>query len=416
MRNKTIYRTNFTPYLELFEPRTAYISELRLQHAWKNLLWKQTRYDTRGRKVRILSPGRHNHSDGPDFLDARIMLNEKLLSGDIELHHRESDWYAHKHHLDPNYNHCILHVIFHTPGSSAEARCAAGNILSTCFVSLEEVLNIEPPGSCRIFSPEKEEYFDLLKKQGWKRVNKKVQYFYDNRLRFPGNVMLYWGLFKACGYRYNEENMIKLFVRFPWAAYCDELLSPRDIIPILNELAGFSSRYPDQRMIRWTHSRTRPAHFPEKRVLWLGKLMTTYYHASLADILYDVCYCKGTFDAMRSSLFDLPELKPPGTVLQKEMFMNTVLPLLESMRKEKKDKEPVYSLIKKKIEDCTITQAYGMVKRFHDQHGIDAKDGRQKSWLISQGVLNIHDNYCSQGMQLNCPICLMEEAEDIFHK
>jgi hypothetical protein len=119
---------------------------------------------------------------------------------------------------------------------------------------------------------------------------------------------------------------------------------------------------------------------------------------------------------MKPALFDLPEINPPGTALQKEMFMNTILPLLESMRKEKGDKEPIYSMIRKMIENCTITQAYGTVKRFHDQHGIDTKDRRQRNWLISQGVLSIRDNYCSQGMQLNCPICLMEEAKNVFPK
>jgi len=87
--------------------------------------------------------------------------------------------------------------------------------------------------------PIKKHISAYYKKQGWERVNKKVRYFYDNRLRFPSDVMLYWGLFKACGYRYNEENMIKLFVLFPWAAYCDELMDGRDIIPMLNDLAGF---------------------------------------------------------------------------------------------------------------------------------------------------------------------------------
>ena len=72
----TKYYKQFTPFLELFEPRTAYISELRLQHAWKNALWMSAREDSKGRTIRILSPGRHNHSDGPDFIDARIMLHD----------------------------------------------------------------------------------------------------------------------------------------------------------------------------------------------------------------------------------------------------------------------------------------------------------------------------------------------------
>ncbi|MCF7831949.1 MAG: DUF2851 family protein [Candidatus Marinimicrobia bacterium] len=410
----TIYRTSFTPYLELFEPRSVYISELRLQHAWKNSLWKQTRYDTKGRKLRILSPGRHNHSDGPDFLDARIMLDEKLLSGDIELHHRPSDWYAHDHHIDHAYDHCILHIVFHEPRSSADARCAARNVLPTCYISLEEVLDMKPPGSCRIFSPNKENYFDLLYKQGWTRVNKKVRYFYDNRLRFPSDVMLYWGLFKACGYRYNEENMIKLFVRFPWAAYCDGLLDRQDIIPILNELGGFSAKKSNE--IRWTRSRTRPVHFPENRVDWLGRLMTLYYRASLSGILYETCRQKGNINEIKFILYNSTTISPPGTFLQKEILLNTILPLMEAMRKENGDKEPLYSLIRDKIENSQTPIVYGVVKRFHDQHDIEEKDKRQRNWLISQGVLNIHDQYCSQGMQINCPICLMDEAKKVASK
>ena len=407
----TLYSTSFMPYLELFEPRSVYVSELRLQHAWKNLLWKQTRRDSKGRTIRILSPGRHNHSDGPDFLDASIMLDEKLLNGDIELHHRTSDWYAHKHHLDPAYNQCILHVIFHQTDNSTDVRCENGRHLPTCQISLEEIFNIEPPGVCRIFTPDKEMYFTLLQKQGWDRVNKKVRYFYDNRLRFPGDVMLYWGLFKACGYRYNEENMIKLFIRFPWAAYCNELLDRRDIIPMLNELAGFSPQSTDKNDIRWTYSRTRPAHFPERRVAWLGKLMTMYYRSSLADILYETCYQKGTINDLYITLFKLQDVNSPGVGIQKEMLMNTVLSLMEAMRKDKGDKEPIYSTIRKEIENCIIPQAYGVVKRFHDQHGISEKDKRQRNWLISQGVLNIRDHYCLQGMQLSCPICLMDEVK-----
>ncbi len=405
----TLYCTSFMPYLELFEPRSIYISELRLQHAWKQSLWKQSRYDLCGRAIKILSPGRHNHSDGPDFLDAKILLDGKLLNGDIEVHHRASDWYAHKHHLDPAYNHCILHVVFQATENPIDARCEAGKLLPTCHVSLEEVWDIEPPGACRIFTPDKDLYFKLLQKNGWERVNKKVRYFYDNRLRFPGDVMLYWGLFKACGYRYNEENMIKLFIRFPWSAYCDELLDKRDIIPMLNKLAGFSLKDKEHIDIRWTRSRTRPAHFPEKRVAWLGKLMTVYYRTSLTDILYETFYQKETIENLYFILFQLDEVVSPGIGIQREMLMNAVLTLMEAMRIDKGDKEPVFSTIRREIENCTMPHAYGAVRRFHEQHGISEKDKRQRNWLVSQGVLNIRDLYCSQGMQLNCPICLMDE-------
>lgn len=405
----TKYYKQFTPFLELFEPRTAYISELRLQHAWKNALWMSAREDSKGRTIRILSPGRHNHSDGPDFIDARIMLSGKLISGDVELHYKASDWYAHKHHLDEKYNNCVLHIVFQPIISTAEARCLSGTVLPVCYIPIEEVFDMEPPGSCRIFKAEKEKYFDILKKQGWERVNKKVKYFYDNRLRFPADVMLYWGLFKACGYRYNEENMIRLFVKFPWSAYCDELMDAKDIVIILNELAGFSHNEQRISEIRWTYSRTRPSHFPEKRVDWLGKLMSRYYRMSLADILYQTCIFKNDLRTIETELFSIPGIIPPGSGIRKEILLNTVIPLMEAMRIERHEKEPIYSMLRNYIEKSKIPEAYGVVKRFHADHGIALKDTRQRNWLISQGVLHVRDHYCSQGMQLNCPICLLDE-------
>lgn len=406
----TIYRHSFTPYLELFEPRSAYVSELRLQHAWKNGLWKVERRDKAGRHINILSPGRHNHSDGPDFLDASIMLNGKLLSGDIELHVKPLDWFHHKHHLDHAYDNCILHVVFSHADGTAGATCANGRVLPTCEIPLEEVLAGSPRESCRKFKPDEKTYFELLKEQGRDRVNKKIRYFYDHRLRFPGDVMLYWGLFKACGYRYNEENMIRLFVRFPWAAYCDGLIDKKDILPMLTELAGFSTGGVDFHPIRWTYSRTRPKHFPECRVDWLGKLMTRYYGASVSGMIYEICREYGNLLQVVNDLFAFPGAVAPGPTLRLEMIMNTILPLMEAQRMENQDKGELKKMIRHHFESTKLSRQYGCVKRFHDHHGIEEHDVRRRNWLISQGVLNIQDHYCSQGMQLSCPICLMEEA------
>lgn len=406
----TIYRTSFMPYLELFEPRTAYVSELRLQHIWKNSLWKISRQDTLGRALKILSPGRHNHSDGPDFIGASLMLDGKLVCGDVEIHHRSQDWYGHKHHLDPAYDQCVLHVVFRDPAGTAEVKCRNGKVPALCYFSLEEALECENPDSCRIFKPDKAEYFEILSREGKERIRSKVRYFYENRLRFPSDIMLYWGLFKGCGYRYNEENMIKLFVSFPWAAYYDELIDRRDILPILKDLAGFNGEN-KKAEIRWTRSRTRPEHFPENRVDWLGKMMTHYYGASLSGMVYDIMKNgRDIFEILRQ-LFCLPQSRAPGATLRKEIAMNTVLPLMEAIRMDGRD-DPK---LKGRIYDCLyktqIDKTYGAVRRFHDEHGIDTKDKRQKNWLIAQGVLNIQGKYCIQGDHLQCPICLMQNRD-----
>jgi hypothetical protein len=87
------------------------MNELDFQLIWKHLLFDSSGLTTyTGAVVRILDPGTHNHSDGPDFLNARIALDDILFYGHVELHLEEEDWYRHGHHTDPNYNNVVLHV------------------------------------------------------------------------------------------------------------------------------------------------------------------------------------------------------------------------------------------------------------------------------------------------------------------
>ena len=68
---------------------------------------------TTGEAVRILDPGTPNRFSGPDFLNARIAIGETIWVGHVELHLRSSFWFTHGHQDDPNYQHVILHVVWH---------------------------------------------------------------------------------------------------------------------------------------------------------------------------------------------------------------------------------------------------------------------------------------------------------------
>lgn len=94
----------------LFGPVT--ISERVLQR-----IWLSGDFDSRslrlidGTPIQILSRGVWNHAEGPDFLDAEIEILGQILSGDIELHLYERDWFNHNHHKDKNFENVILHVV-----------------------------------------------------------------------------------------------------------------------------------------------------------------------------------------------------------------------------------------------------------------------------------------------------------------
>lgn len=416
MTGENNYFNSFGAYLELFEPRKVYVSELRLQRAWMRALWKQPHVSEQGLTVSVLCPGRHNFSDGPDFLDARILIGEKLLTGDIEVHHYAGDWYAHGHHLDPAYNKCVLHVVFHPPGDGISAKTQKGRFVPVCYVPLENVFNLPPEGECIAYNVNSEAYFDLLVKYGWLRVEQKIRYFYQNSMRFPFDVMLYWGVFKACGYRYNQENMINLFMKFPWEDYYMHRMKGEDIELILFSLAGFSQGRASSREIRWTYSKTRPSHFPEKRVAWLGKLLMTNYRKNLMELLYARFRKEKEKRILFGDFIIFAEGETressgmPGMSLRREIILNTILPLIEAMRLRKHDNGDIGEKIRNSILTAKIPQTYGMVRRFHTHHGMNGQDARERNWLISQGVLYIHDHFCSQDLQSCCPVCLMAKA------
>lgn len=67
---------------------------------------------TSGAEVVVVSPGVMNSGGGPDFLNAKIWIDDTLWAGDVEIHLRASSWFEHQHHLDSNYDAVILHVVW----------------------------------------------------------------------------------------------------------------------------------------------------------------------------------------------------------------------------------------------------------------------------------------------------------------
>ncbi|MGB5238820.1 MAG: DUF2851 family protein [Flavobacteriaceae bacterium] len=87
--------------------------ERLLHFLWKHQKFRSTRLRTsNGELLQIIDPGTYNLHSGPDFLNASIEIDKQLWAGNVELHKRSSDWYAHDHQTDKNYNNVILHVVW----------------------------------------------------------------------------------------------------------------------------------------------------------------------------------------------------------------------------------------------------------------------------------------------------------------
>ena len=63
-------------------------------------------------QLHVVDYGLPNSGEGPDFLNAKISINGQLWAGNVEMHLKSSDWYAHHHETDSNYDNVILHVVW----------------------------------------------------------------------------------------------------------------------------------------------------------------------------------------------------------------------------------------------------------------------------------------------------------------
>jgi hypothetical protein len=63
-----------------------------------------------GKKLQVLSAGRINVHEGPDFLDMALLIEGKFIIGDGEFHKKLQFWKSHKHGQDLRYSNVILHI------------------------------------------------------------------------------------------------------------------------------------------------------------------------------------------------------------------------------------------------------------------------------------------------------------------
>nr|WP_299344506.1 DUF2851 family protein [Allomuricauda sp.] len=63
-------------------------------------------------KIHVIHKGIWNKGEGPDFFNSKIEIDGQLWAGNVEMHLKASDWYAHHHESDSNYDNVILHVVW----------------------------------------------------------------------------------------------------------------------------------------------------------------------------------------------------------------------------------------------------------------------------------------------------------------
>lgn len=83
-----------------------------LYYVWQHKLFSLTALETDNKlPVEIIDTGLRNTNAGPDFFNAKVKIGDTLWVGNVEMHHRSSDWYRHGHDKNTVYDTVVLHVV-----------------------------------------------------------------------------------------------------------------------------------------------------------------------------------------------------------------------------------------------------------------------------------------------------------------
>lgn len=83
-----------------------------------HFVWRNKQFDVTNliseqhQKIEIVRFGDYVQMAGPDFFNAQLFIDNQLWAGNVEMHLKASDWYAHQHEIDSNYDNVILHVVW----------------------------------------------------------------------------------------------------------------------------------------------------------------------------------------------------------------------------------------------------------------------------------------------------------------
>ncbi|MDZ7658593.1 DUF2851 family protein [Fodinibius sp.] len=245
-----------------------------------------------GKKVRIHDTGQLNKSDGPDFLSAEITIENLRWFGNVELHWSLSDWKAHNHHTDPNFDNVILHVVFNAT-ETRSCRSDETQIPTLCLApylsqplqSFLEQYQSKPELPCagQLSFISEEAFAQQLQKAHKEYFEQKVDdllAFYDASLP-PSQAwikMLITGLFDGLGISHNRHQMRKL-ANLLFKEYNDTSSKNAFRIRAL-KLSGIDTdcNHTIRESINWNHKGCRPGNHPRLRIQQGAELFWQIHH------------------------------------------------------------------------------------------------------------------------------------------
>ena len=405
-----------------------------LYYLWENRLTDKNLQTTEGEAVEVVTTGYRNTNSGPDFLEAKIQIGDKLWAGHVEIHVKSSDWYRHGHQTDKAYKNVILHVVYEndTQVNDIPTLELKGHFDESLFTQYQKLIASKTWIPCEKSIAQVPLFTRLswLDRMAVERLESKSETVTKilEANQFDWEDALYKLLMRYFGLKVNNEAFEYLANILPFKTllkHADNLLQ---VEAMLMGCAGFleddfTEEYPlllkrefsvmkakfnllSMPAERWKFMRMRPSNFPTIRLAQMAQLIhKNGCLFSKIKVAKDTAEVKALFNVETSEYwkthyrFDIPaELKPKhlGDTTADVLIINAVAPLLFCYGKLHKD-ESVCETAMQFLEDTEAED--NAIIRHYAQCGITVDNAMQ-----SQALLHLYNMYCKRKRCLECRI------------
>ncbi len=410
-----------------------------LQYIWKFQYYNHHELkDTNGGEILVVHPGSHNHNQGPDFVEAKIKINNTLWAGNVELHVNSSHWKLHNHSTDKNYNNIILHVVWQ---HDAEIKDVSGNNLPTLELQsrvskllLEKYRRLMQNAT---FIPCEDQLHGVneLTLSHWKQrlvverlISRSENIFSILKQTHQHWEETFWWLIAAnFGLKINSQVFQKIAQSLPVAVLAKHKNNILHLEALLFGQAGlltkdFVGKYPamlqkEYQFYQRKYSlvpvdgelyflRMRPANFPTIRLAQLAKLIHESEHLfskiKEADSVQQV---KKMFSVVPNDywqyhyVFDEEvgyKIKTLGKQMVDNIIINTVVPVLFAYglhHNEEAYKEKAIKWLEEILPEKNVITK-----------GFENLDLENKNAFDSQAFIQLKNEYCNHKLCLQCAI------------
>ena len=411
-----------------------------LHYVWMyKLFHKENLATTKGEAIHILKSGTHNTNAGPDFLNASIEIDNQIWAGNVEIHLKSSDWYAHHHEKDANYDATILHVVFE---HDVEVFLRGNQSLPTLVMKdliapslIQQYQKLVNSHSNWIPCGDQIQQVDTFTFSNWKerlffeRLERKSllihQLLEDQNNDFE--AVLFQLLAKNFGLKINGDAFLQLsrsidfsIIRkvrteesqlmallFGQAGFLEDELQEAEFICMKKEYAYLRHKYNLQSISKHQFSffRMRPNNFPTIRIAQLASLY--HLHHNLFSNLMQLSKIEDFYTFFSVSIsafwqshytFDTPSKKSPKKLTKPFvdlLLINTIIPLKFVFEKQRGIVNTSSIL---EILNQVDPEKNSIISKF-EELGISSQ-----SAFETQALLELKNCYCAPKRCLDCAI------------